>query len=294
MISRSDDLELLLSVVDCGGFSPAANQLNVPVAKVSRAIQRLEKQLGVTLLQRTTRRISLTEEGKLFVTNIRQGLQQLESAEEQLRLRMDQPKGRLRVDAATPFMLHQLVPLLGEFRDQYPEIHLELSTSEGIIDLLEKRTDVAIRIGHLEDSSLHATLLGRSRLQLLASPDYLQDRGYPASPQKLQEHQLLGFIPPTRLNKWPVGEGLEIKPDLAASSGEVLRQACLSGEGIGCFSSFMVQQDIDDGRLIRILQDEMQSPNPREQVQAVYYRNTALSSRINAFIEFLKPRLQLS
>ncbi|MDI3323285.1 LysR family transcriptional regulator [Pontibacterium granulatum] len=293
MISRSDDLELLLSVVDCGGFSPAANQLDVPVAKVSRAIQRLEKQLGVTLLQRTTRRISLTEEGELFVTNIRQGLQQLESAEEQLRLRMDQPKGRLRVDAATPFMLHQLVPLLGEFREQYPEIHLELSTSEGIIDLLEKRTDVAIRIGQLEDSSLHATLLGRSRLHLLASPEYLERKATPQTVEQLSDHRLLGFIPPSRLNKWPVGEGLEIKPDLAASSGEVLRQACLAGEGIGCFSDFMVQQDLADGRLLKVLENEMQSPNPREQVQAVYYRNTALSSRINAFIEFIRPRLHL-
>ena len=149
MISRSDDLELLLSVVDCGGFSPAATQLNIPVAKVSRAVQRLEKQLGVTLLHRTTRRISLTEEGELFIASIRQALEQLDTAEEQLRLRQDKPAGRLRVDAASPFMLHQLVPLLSDFRNQYPNINLELSTSEGIIDLLEKRTDIAIRIGQL-------------------------------------------------------------------------------------------------------------------------------------------------
>lgn len=293
MISRSGDLELLLSVVDCGGFSPAAAQLGVPVAKVSRAIQRLEKKLGVTLLQRTTRRVSLTEEGAGFVGQVRLGLQQLEVAEEQLRLQMDTPVGRLRIDAATPFMLHQLIPLIGEFQQNYPGIKLELTTSEGIIDLLEKRTDVAIRIGKLEDSTLHATPLGRSRLNLVASPDYLAQRGTPETLEALSEHRLLGFIQPSRLNIWPVGEGLEINPDLSASSGEVLRQACLAGEGITCLSSFLVKQDIAAGRLQTVLADQLQSPHPREQIQAVYYRNTALSSRINAFVEFLKPRLQL-
>lgn len=293
MISRSDDLELLLSVVDCGGFSPAATQLNIPVAKVSRAVQRLEKQLGVTLLHRTTRRISLTEEGELFIASIRQALEQLDTAEEQLRLRQDKPAGRLRVDAASPFMLHQLVPLLSDFRNQYPDINLELSTSEGIIDLLEKRTDIAIRIGQLEDSSLHSTLLGRSGLHLLASPAYLERYGIPQTPADLSTHRLLGFIPPTNLNHWPVGEGIQIKPDLAASSGEVIRQSCLAGEGISCLSGFMVYQDIATKRLIPLLEDRMITPHPREQVQAVYYRNTALSARINAFIEFIRSRLIL-
>ncbi|WP_207062982.1 LysR family transcriptional regulator [Motiliproteus sp. SC1-56] len=294
MISRSDDLELLLTVVDCGGFSAAAQQLDVPAAKVSRAIQRLEQQLATTLLQRTTRRVSLTEEGRVFVERVRNGLQQLEAAEEQVRLMKEQPVGRLRVDAATPFMLHQLVPLIGEFQQRHPGIKLELTTSEGIIDLLEKRTDVAIRIGKLEDSSLHATMLGRSRLHLVASPDYLAENGTPETAYALRQHRLLGFISPSTLNSWPVGEGLEITPDLAATSGEVLRQACLAGEGICCLSSFMVRQDLAQGRLRSLLNSDMQSPHPREQVQAVYYRNTALSSRIHAFIGFIKPRLTLA
>ncbi|WP_372741649.1 LysR family transcriptional regulator [Neptunomonas sp.] len=293
MISRSDDLELLLTVVDCGGFSSAANQLDVAVAKVSRGIQRLEKQLGVALLQRTTRRVSLTEEGESFVREIRQGLQQLEAAEEQLRVRMDKPVGRLRVDAATPFMLHQLVPLTGEFQQAYPGIRLELSTNEGIIDLLEKRTDVAIRIGKLEDSTLHATLLGSSRLHLVASPGYLKRNGTPQSVEDLAQHRLLGFIQPSRLNLWPVGAGIEIKPDLASSSGEVLRQVCLAGEGICCLSSFMVKQDLIAGSLKVVLPDHVQSPHPREQVQAVYYRNSALSARIHAYVEFVRSRLTL-
>lgn len=293
MISRSDDLELLLMVVDCGGFSPAANQLGVPVAKVSRSIQRLETRLGITLLQRTTRRVSLTEEGKVFVQDVRKGLQQLDIAEERLRMRSDNPAGRLRVDAASPFVLHQLIPLIGRFQQKYPAIKLELSTSEGIIDLLEKRTDVAIRIGSLEDSSLHATPLGRSLLFLVASPAYLQRNGAPKALHDLLQHRLLGFIPPSNLNQWPVAGGVEIKPALAASSGEVLRQACLVGEGICCLSSFMIQQDLAQGRLVKVMEEHMQSPHQREQVQAVYYRNTALSARIQAFVSFLKAELVL-
>tara|TARA_R110001583_G_scaffold137631_2_gene289243 strand:+ start:1353 stop:2237 length:885 start_codon:yes stop_codon:yes gene_type:complete len=293
MISRSDELEILLAVVDCGGFSAASAQLNVAVAKVSRAIQRLEGKLGVTLLQRTTRRVSLTEEGEAFVLQVRQGLEQLESAEEQLRLRMEKPMGRLRVDAATPFMLHQLVPLIGAFQQAYPDIKLELSTSEGIIDLLEKRTDIAIRIGKLEDSTLHSSLLGHSRLNLVASPDYLRRYGTPQTVEALETHRLLGFIQPSQLNYWPVGDGVDVTPDLAASSGEVLRQSCLAGEGICCLSSFMIRQDLAERRLISVLADTMQSPHPREQVQAVYYRNTSLSARVNAFVEFIRPKLTL-
>ncbi len=293
MISKSEDLELLLTVVDCGGFSAAADQLDVQVAKVSRGIQRLEKQLDITLLQRTTRRVALTEEGRIFVDHVRNGLKQLEAAEEQLRLMKELPIGRLRVDAASPFMLHQLVPLIGEFQQSFPGIKLELSTNDEIIDLLGKRTDLAIRIGKLEDSSLHATSLGRSKLNLLASPEYLSKHGTPNTPDELDKHRLLGFIPPTKLNIWPVDDGMEIKPDLTASSGEVLRQVCIAGEGICCLSSFMVKQDIQKGKLVALLNDHIQTPHPREQIQAVYYRNTALSSRINAFIEFIKPRLKL-
>ncbi|WP_192037099.1 LysR family transcriptional regulator [Halomonas sp. YLGW01] len=297
MQSRTEDLRLLVAVVDSGGFSAAARLAEVPVAKVSRAVQRLEQQLDTPLLNRTTRSVTLTSEGRAFVERVREGLAVLAHAEEQTRLSRERPSGRLRVDAATPFVLHQLVPLIGDFREKYPGIELELSASDDIINLLEQRTDVAIRIGSLEDSTLHARRLGRSPLHLVASPQYLERHGMPASPAALSDHQLLGFLNADSLNVWPV-EGLDshgpnIAPQLSTSSGEVMRQLCLAGQGIACMSRFMIQDDLTRGRLVSLLADRVISPNRREEVQAVYYRNTALSSRIGAFLDFIAPRIRL-
>jgi len=295
--SRSDDLELLLAVIDSGGFSAAARQLDVPVAKVSRAVQRLERQLETPLLNRTTRSVVLTAEGRRFVEQVREGLGQLAAAEEALRLIRDQPSGPLRVDAATPFILHQLVPLVGPFAECYPGIRLELSASDDIINLLEQRTDVALRIGALADSTLHARVLGRSPLQLVASPEYLERHGIPGSATALRDHRLLGFLHADNLNHWPV-EGLaqagaNITPSLASSSGEVIRELCLAGQGIACLSRFMIHDDLRHGRLVTLLGDRMRTPNAREAVQAVYYRGGALSPRIQAFLDFIAPRLAL-
>ncbi|MFG6137427.1 LysR substrate-binding domain-containing protein [Halomonas sp. B23F22_10] len=297
MQSRTEDLQLLVAVVDSGGFSAAARLMEVPVARVSRAVQRLEQQLDTPLLNRTTRSVTLTSEGRLFIDRVREGLNTLEEAEEAMRLSRERPGGRLRVDAATPFVLHQLVPLIGPFREHYPGIELELSASDDVINLLEQRTDVAIRIGGLEDSTLHARSLGRSPLQLVASPQYLERHGVPVSPAALRDHQLLGFLNADNLNRWPV-EGLaqeapNIRSQLSTTSGEVMRQLCLAGEGIACLSRFMIQEDLVQGRLVTLMADRMISPNPRESVQAVYYRNTALSGRIGAFLDFIAPRLRL-
>ncbi|MCE7609121.1 LysR family transcriptional regulator, partial [Vibrio fluvialis] len=202
MLTRSDDLEILITVVDSGSFSQAAEVMDVQVAKVSRAVSRLEQQLGITILNRTTRRLELTEEGKRFVESVRSGLQHLRQAEEDIVSRGELPKGKLRVDAASPFMLHQLVPLVREFHAAYPDIELELTSNEGFVDLLEKRTDVAIRIGKLSDSTLHARPLGKSALYVVASPDYLARRGFPASPPELHHHDIVGFTSPRTLNIW--------------------------------------------------------------------------------------------
>lgn len=174
MLTRSDDLQILLTVVDTGGFSTAAEALDIQVARVSRAVTRLESQLQVTLLNRTTRRVELTNEGRQFVDTVRIGLQTLQQAEEDLVARGERPKGRLRVDAASPFVLHQIVPLVQEFKQIYPDIELEITSNEGFVDLIEKRTDVAIRIGKLTDSTLHARPLGKSKLYIVASSAYLR------------------------------------------------------------------------------------------------------------------------
>lgn len=293
MKTRSDDLKLLLAVVDSRSFTAAADLLDIQVAKVSRAISRLESQLEITLLARTTRRLELTEEGAEFVAKVRDGLQLLEQAEDVLMNRGQAPRGRLRVDAASPFVLHQLVPLMDEFQQLYPEVKLELTSNEGFIDLLEQRTDVAIRIGKLTDSNLTARPLGKSPLHLVASPAYLEEFGTPSSPAELDQHRTVGFIGAKALNRWPLPGKPYFEPNIAADSGEVVRQLALGGRGIACLSNFMVSRDFEQKALLPVLGNCLVPDKGRELVSAVYYRTSRVSSRVSTFLDFIQPRLTL-
>jgi DNA-binding transcriptional LysR family regulator len=293
MKTTLDELLAFTRVVDSGSITAAAEQLAQTASGISRALGRLEAKLEVTLLRRTTRRLELTEEGQAFLAQARKILEAVEEAEEQMALRRQKPAGRLRVNAASPFMLHVVVPLVSGFRERYPQIQLELHSSDQIIDLLEQRTDVAIRIGALRDSTLHARPLGSNRLRVLASPAYLEAHGTPNSVAELVDHSLLGFTQPDSLNHWPLrhplGDSLAISPSLSASSGETLRQLALAGVGIVCLADFMTRADRARGDLLPILQqDTVEVCQP---VHAVYYRNTALASRIACFLDYLDGRL---
>ncbi|UTV30483.1 LysR substrate-binding domain-containing protein [Photobacterium atrarenae] len=293
MRTRSDDLEIFLAVVDSGGFSAAAEALDIQVARVSRAVSKVESQLGVSLLNRTTRRVELTDEGRQFVSTVRAGLRQLQQAEEDIVSRGELPKGRLRVDAATPFLFHQLVPLIQPFREAYPDIELVMTSHEGYVDLLEKQTDVAIRIGRLTDSTLHARSLGKSELYMVTSPDYISRRGCLHHPNELEQHDLIGFTGPKILNTWPLPGVGEITPTLVVSNGELVRQLTLAGNGISCLSGFMVKKDIEQGRLIPLFESVKTTNTGREPVNAVYYKSSSVARRISAFIDFIQPRLTL-
>lgn len=288
-----DELLAFATVVDTGSITAAAESLEQTVSGVSRALSRLEEKLGTTLLRRTTRRLELTEEGQAMLARARAILASVEDAEEQMALRRQQPAGRLRVNAASPFMLHVIVPLVGDFRIRYPQIELELNTNDQIIDLLEQRTDIAIRIGALADSTLHARPLPSSRLRVLASPTYLKAHGTPREVADLGAHTLLGFAPTATLNRWPLrdahGNELDIAPNLHASSGETLRQLALAGEGIVCLSDFMTRRDRHDGALVQLF--ARKTLDVRQPINAVYYRNTQLASRIACFLDFVAQRL---
>ena len=179
MKTTLDELQAFAAVVDGGSITAAAERLGQTVSGISRSLGRLEQKLATTLLRRTTRRLELTEEGGVFLARTRQILAAVDDAEEQMAARREQPAGRLRVDAATPFMLHVIAPLVESYRAAHPQVTLELHSNEGITDLIEHRTDVAFRIGPLRDSTLHARPIGSSRLRVLASPDYLARCGTP-------------------------------------------------------------------------------------------------------------------
>lgn len=289
MKTTLDELQAFVAVVEAGSITAAAERLGLTISAASRTLARLEDKLQTTLLRRTTRRIELTEEGEAYLGHARAILAAVDDAEEQMAARRLRPVGRLRVDAATPFMLHVIVPLLEGFRARYPEVELELHSNEGIVDLIEKRTDVALRIGALRDSTLHARPIGTSRVRVLASPAYLARQGTPRTTEDLARHVLLGFSQPASLNDWPLraadGDIVHIKPAIASSSGETLRQMALADLGIVCLSDFMTRADRRAGRLVQLFADR--TVEELQPVHAVYYRNTALASRIGCFLDYL-------
>jgi DNA-binding transcriptional LysR family regulator len=289
MKTTLDEMQAFVAVVDNGSITATAQELGQTISAVSRTLTRLEQKLQTTLIRRTTRRLELTEEGKTYLDNCRQIIASVEETEELMSMQRNKPAGRLRVDAASSFMLHVVVPLIPAYQKRYPQVELELNSNEGIVDLLERRTDVAIRIGRLKDSSLHATLIGSSRIRVLASPDYLAKHGTPKSVSDLTQHTLLGFNQPELLNEWPLldaeGQPFHIRPTIRSSSGETLRQLALQRAGIACLSDFMTRSDRKEKKLQLVMQ--RQTLNVRQAINAVYYRNTALSSRIASFVNYL-------
>lgn len=282
-----------VTVTETGSFSTAAQQLGQTPSGVSRTVSRLEKQLGMTLMHRTTRRLDLTAEGAWLLERARRVLAEMADTEAQAAARRGHPAGLVRVNAATPALDHLVAPLVSDFLDEYPQVSLELTSGETIVDLIEEKVDVAIRIGILPDSSLNARLLGRSRVRVLAAPGYLERHGRPATPADLARHRLLGFTAPASLNTWPLRdgsqEGVLAKPQVTASSGETLRHLALGGAGIASLSDFLTGADVAGGRLVPLLEE---AALPWTQpVWAVFYKQGALAPRVAALVEFLARRL---
>jgi DNA-binding transcriptional LysR family regulator len=294
MKTNTDELQVFVSVIDCGSITAAAEALQQTVSGVSRALTRLEKKLDATLVRRTTRRLQLTDEGELFLTRARLILAAMDDAEESIARHRERPAGRLRVDAASPYMLHCIVPHVKAFAALYPDITLELTSNERIVDLMEQRVDIAIRLGALQDSTLHARSLGSTRWRVLASPAYLAEHGEPRDVDELLRHRLIGFTAPESLNDWPLrndraGTFVTIAPAVAASSGETIRQLAINDGGIACLSEFMTTADISAGRLRAILDDALE--DVRLPINAVYYQSASMAGRARAFLDFLAAKL---
>ena len=294
MRATSEEIAIFVAVVESGSFSRAAEQLGQANSAVSRAVKKLESKLGVSLLNRTTRQLSLTEEGERYFRRMQVVLQEMAAAENELLESRTTPRGLLRVDAATPVILHFLMPLIRPFRERYPEMNLTLVSSETFINLIERKVDVAIRAGTLTDSSLRARPLFNSYRKIIASPDYLARHGTPQSVAELKHHQCLGFSEPVSLNTWPIsccdGQLLEIESEISSNRGETLKQLCLAGNGIACLSDYMVDKEIGEGAFVELLADKrlpIEMP-----FSAVYYSDRAVSTRIRAFIDFLSEHVK--
>lgn len=289
MKAHSEELAIFVAVVEGGSFSRAAERLNMANSAVSRAVKKLEYKLGVELLTRTTRQVKLTQEGEAYFRRVQSILQEMAAAENELIERRNMPQGSLRIDAATPVILHLLMPMIKPFRERFPEVTLSLVSSETFINLIERKVDIAIRAGNLSDSSLRARPLFTSRRKIVASPEYICQYGIPTSAEELVKHACLGFVEPLNLNRWPVakadGQLYDIMPDCTSNSGETIRQLCLTGNGVACLSDFMIDKDIDEGRLVEMMADKLLPVDMP--FNAVYYSERAVSTRIRSFIDFM-------
>ncbi|MBM0107334.1 LysR family transcriptional regulator [Steroidobacter sp. S1-65] len=296
MDNRTGEIEAFLRTVEGGSFAAAAKTLRQTPSAVSRSVARLEARLGVRLLTRTTRSLSVTPEGDRFRAQAQKLLLDLDELERSFAADKSEPRGRLRVSASTPFGIHQLLPALPEFLQRYPKITVDLSLSDALVDLVGERTDVAIRHGPLRDSSLRARKLGSSRWIVAAAPDYLQRHGTPQTPADLEQHNCLNFNYRRSVEGWTFLAGARsrqyhVAGNFMGNSGEALRLMCLGGAGIARLGDFLIGADVRAGRLVPLLQNYLKADS--EDVHALYIGHARLAARVRVFMDFLVERVSL-
>jgi DNA-binding transcriptional LysR family regulator len=247
-------------VAEAQSFTGAARALGLPKSSVSRAVSRLEEELGVRLLERTTRRLNLTDEGRTYYESALRGLTELSEGERRVAELQGDPRGLVRLTAPVDLDEGPLVDLVLDFQKKYPRIHLEVSFSNRLVDLAQEGFDIAIRAGRMQDSSLIARKIGSSDAWLFASPAYLKRRGRPRTPADLAGHDCVLFNPRHERATWPLTgpkglEPVEVSGIFHTDNLAFVRQLVLGGAGIGLIPSTMGQADLREKRLQRVLPD---------------------------------------
>lgn len=295
-VNRSGEMEVFVCVIELGGFSAAARACGMTPSAVSKLVARLEQRLGTRLVNRSTRQLQLTPEGRAFYERGVRILADLEEAE-RCACTHTSPRGRLRVNANVPFGHHFLLPLAPQFLARHTDVTLDIVLTDEVIDILEQRTDVAVRAGPMKDSNLVARKLGGTRMVIVGTPGYLAHRGTPTTPQELVHHNRLGANYARAQPGWPLryaGEDsvLPVTGNAQASDGEALRQLALAGLGLARLAAFQVREDIAAGRLLPVLEDC--NPGDIEEVHAVYLgQGGYLPLRVRAFLDFLAETVDL-
>jgi DNA-binding transcriptional LysR family regulator len=297
-INRSGEMEVFTRVVDLGGFSHAARTFRMTPSAVSKLIARLEARLGTRLVHRTTRKLQLTPEGEAFYHRSVTLLADLADAEREAAAGAT-PRGRLRVNANVPFGQQHLLRLVPGFLARYPEVALDLTLTDEVVDLMQERADIAIRTGPLRASRLVARKLGASRMAVVASPKYLKQHGVPRSLAELARHNRIGFNFARAQDAWPFrdagGVPTSVSPagNVQVGDGESARRLALGGVGLARLALFHVGGDIRAGRLIPVL--EKINPGDTQEVHAVFLGSGAhVPARVRAFIDYLVENLRLS
>lgn len=282
-------MQVFVAAIRCGSFSAAGRELELSPSAVSKLVTRLESRLGVRLLNRTTRTLSPTEAGQQFYPRCLEILADVEDAEDALSDFGQIPKGRLRINSTPGFAKHQLLPVLTEFQQRYPQLELELQLSGQAVDLVAERVDLAIRLGALEDTSLVARRLGASRRLVCASPTYLQRQGMPQRPEDLRGHNCLRLSTSQAFNQWrfqtPDGEVLiDAHGTFVTDNVDALYDYALQGGGVARLSSFMLRQAIAEGRLVVLLEAY---ETDRQQIHLLYPHRRHLPGKVKVFVDFL-------
>ena len=286
---RSGEMAVFAMVAQEGSLSAAARALRLTPSAVSRVIARTEQRLGTRLLIRTTRALAFTAEGEAYLRGARRILADMAEVEEAI---ADQgaPKGRLRVSAALGHGRMAIVPLVAAFSARYPNIVVDLTLGDEIVDILGGQADVAIRFGDLPDSPLTARRIGDTGQVVVASPDYLQQHGTPLEPNDLLRHNCLRFNFRRAQPDWPFAQNgktfsLKINGNIECSSGEALAQLARLGAGIARIGTFTVAEDLQRGHLVPLL--ESWNPGDREPIHVVFVGGASMPARIRVFVDFL-------
>lgn len=292
-MDRFLEMQTFTAVVDAGSFVKAADTQNLSKAAVSRYVVDLETRLGVRLLHRTTRRLSLTEEGQVFYARSKALLAGLDEAEAEISSRSDLASGLLRISVPVTFGILHLAPLWGLFKAQHPKVTLDITLSDRVVDLLEDGYDLAIRIGTLESSSLVSRQLSSTRLVLCASPKYLAAHGAPEHPAELAQHAVIAYSYWSGRDEWsfegPQGRAsVSTQPCIRTNSGDTCRAAALAHQGVILQPTFLVGRDLVAGTLVELM------PQYRAGelgIYAVYPTRQHVSAKVRRLIDFLAAQL---
>ncbi len=271
----------------------ASDALKLSKAAVSRYVSDLERRLGARLIHRTTRKLSLTPEGELFLTRCRVILEAIDESEEEISSRGLKASGTLRLTAPVSFGIRHLGPLWSDFLKAYPEVKVDLELSDRVVNLVEEGFDLAIRIGHLNDSTLVSRQLTSTRLVLCASPDYLKRHGIPNHPAELTEHETFSYSLLSTGHTWrfdgPAGRvDVRVSPRMTSNNGDTGVEVCVGGVGIHLWPSFLVDEQLREGELVEVLPAFKASALG---VHAVYPSRKHVPAKVRALIDFLARNL---
>ncbi|CAO3383275.1 LysR family transcriptional regulator [Azospirillum sp. A26] len=295
MDNRAGEMMVFVRVVEAGSFSEAARLMLMTPSTVSKLIARLEARLGVRLIERSTRRLALTEEGQFYYERSQKLLGQLDETEQQIAHGGAEAEGVVRVTSSVSFGTTALEALLPAFFEAYPKVIVDLSLSDEVVDLYLDRTDVAIRVGKLTDSNLMARKIGETKRCIVASPTYLKRHGTPKTPEDLIHHNCLGFNFRRAMPVWPMREGGRIvermlSGSLLVNNGDTLRRMAIAGVGIIRLADYHLRGPIERGELVELLADS--DIGVVDDVHALFRGSQFLPARVRSFLDFMVPRMQ--